>query len=143
MKQRKNSKISLDDISKIYSFRSQSTQLKRIYEQSSCVYPKSKTLIINQTSINMSDSKVKLNIGGIRFETFNSTLNKIPGTRLSQLSKSDQNYDVIKEEFFFDRSPILFESILNFYRTGEMHIPSSECGSSFSKVCSKYILSNL
>ncbi|RNA28301.1 potassium voltage-gated channel Shaw [Brachionus plicatilis] len=137
MNMRTNSALSLDCVPGIYSFRSQSAQLKRTWENSRCIYPKSKTFIkqndnfVNKNEIN--DFKVKLNIGGIRFETFNSTLTNIPGTRLSKLSKSDHNYDLVRDEYFFDRSPVLFEYILNLLRTGELHIPSNECGSSVSK----------
>ena len=37
------------------------------------------------------------------------------------------------EEFFFDRHPVLFTFILNFYRTGKLHIPNDMCGPLFQE----------
>lgn len=80
------------------------------------------------------DEKIRLNIGGVRYETYLKTLRKVANTRLSDLSTVDVNYDPVNNEYFFDRSPQLFDYILNFYRTGELHVPMSECGSAFSNV---------
>lgn len=64
------------------------------------------------------DNRVVLNIGGIRFETYKTTLRKIPATRLSRLTESLANYDPVLNEYFFDRHPGVFAQILNYYRTG-------------------------
>jgi potassium voltage-gated channel Shaw-related subfamily C protein 1 len=66
------------------------------------------------------DNRVVLNIGGIRFETYKTTLRKIPATRLSRLTESLANYDPILNEYFFDRHPGVFAQILNYYRTGKL-----------------------
>ena len=87
-----------------------------------------------------SDQHTRLlfNVGGQRHETFLSTLKAIPGSRLSwiaenyQLLQQSSAYDPVKEEFFFDRNPNVFVSILNYYRTGELHFPSNVCGPSFA-----------
>jgi hypothetical protein len=65
------------------------------------------------------DNRVVLNIGGIRFETYKTTLRKIPATRLSRLTESLANYDPVLNEYFFDRHPGVFAQILNYYRTGK------------------------
>ena len=65
-----------------------------------------------------SDNRVILNVGGIRHETYKATLKKIPATRLSRLTEALANYDPVLNEYFFDRHPIVFAQILNYYRTG-------------------------
>ncbi|RVE68998.1 hypothetical protein OJAV_G00073380 [Oryzias javanicus] len=76
-----------------------------------------------------SDSeKIVINCGGIRHETYRSTLKTLPGTRLSWLTEPDAfsnfDYDPKSDEFFFDRHPATFAFILNYYRTGKLHCPS-------------------
>lgn len=75
-----------------------------------------------------SDNRVILNVGGIRHETYKATLKKIPATRLSRLTEALANYDPVLNEYFFDRHPIVFAQILNYYRTGKLHYPTDVCG---------------
>ncbi|KAF7632150.1 hypothetical protein Mgra_00008463 [Meloidogyne graminicola] len=60
-------------------------------------------------------------------------LKKIPATRLSRLSPAQSNYDPLLNEYFFDRHPAVFEQILNYYRTGKLHYPTSVCGPLFEE----------
>ena len=76
----------------------------------------------------MNKNKVVLNVGGKRFETLESTLRRIPSTMLGRIDQSSPYYDTVKEEFFFDRDPFLFTSVLNLYRIGELHLPHNICG---------------
>uniref|UniRef100_A0A672FS53 Potassium voltage-gated channel, Shaw-related subfamily, member 3a n=1 Tax=Salarias fasciatus TaxID=181472 RepID=A0A672FS53_SALFA len=83
-----------------------------------------------------SDSeKIVINCGGIRHETYRSTLKTLPGTRLSWLTEPDAysnfDYDPKSDEFFFDRHPATFAFILNYYRTGKLHCPNDVCGPLF------------
>uniref|UniRef100_A0A8C6UXK0 Potassium voltage-gated channel, Shaw-related subfamily, member 1b n=1 Tax=Neogobius melanostomus TaxID=47308 RepID=A0A8C6UXK0_9GOBI len=77
----------------------------------------------------LSDEKerIVINVGGIRHQTYRSTLRTLPGTRLSWLAEPDApnhfDYDAKIEEFFFDRHPGVFAHILNYYRTGKLHCP--------------------
>jgi hypothetical protein len=62
------------------------------------------------------DNIVKLNVGGTKFYTKISTLQKHPETRLGRLNFQSQEYIAEKHFFFFDRNPELFNIILDFYR---------------------------
>ncbi|KAK2705403.1 potassium voltage-gated channel protein Shaw-like [Artemia franciscana] len=79
------------------------------------------------------DNKIILNVGGIRFETYRTTLKKIPATRLSRLTEALVNYDPLLNEYFFDRHPGVFCQILNYYRTGKLHYPTNVCGPLFEE----------
>lgn len=78
-------------------------------------------------------NRVTLNIGGIRYKVYKSTLKKIPATRLSRLTESLANYDPLSQEYFFDRHPGVFAQILNYYRTGKLHYPTNVCGPLFEE----------
>ena len=56
-----------------------------------------------QIFIMESDNRVIINCGGIRHETYKTTLKKIPATRLSRLTEALANYDPVLNEYFFDR----------------------------------------
>lgn len=70
---------------------------------------------------------VVINVGGTRFETYMDTLAKRRNTRLSALNKDSRNYRTNCNEYFFDRDPIIFRSVIDFYRTGTLHLPSDIC----------------
>ncbi len=81
--------------------------------------------------------KIVINCGGVRHETYRSTLKTLPGTRLSWLTEPDAfnnfDYDPKSDEFFFDRHPSVFSFILNYYRTGKLHCPNDVCGPLFEE----------
>lgn len=84
------------------------------------------------------DTKVKLNVGGVIFETWASTLESIKGTRLAllaHLKEADESWDKEKQEFFFDRHPGAFTTILHYYRSDELHIDQNICGNIIRGVC--------
>lgn len=62
------------------------------------------------------DQHVTLNIGGKHFTTYRTTLTKYPQTLLGRMFADDQKLGHQKIPFF-DRSDLLFDAILNFYRT--------------------------
>ncbi len=62
--------------------------------------------------------RITLNIGGIRYQTYSSTLKLISESRLANLNESNSDYDPVNNEYFFDRHPGAFMAILNFFRTG-------------------------
>ncbi|KAH0630887.1 hypothetical protein JD844_004215 [Phrynosoma platyrhinos] len=80
-----------------------------------------------------AQEKITLNIGGVRYETYPSTLQTFPGTKLCHLTEpqacASLDYDPHLKEFFFDRNANLFEEVLNYYRTKHLHCPEEVCKS--------------
>eukprot|EP01125_Pyxidicula_operculata_P020175 TRINITY_DN7406_c0_g1_i1.p1 TRINITY_DN7406_c0_g1~~TRINITY_DN7406_c0_g1_i1.p1 ORF type:complete len:177 (-),score=18.54 TRINITY_DN7406_c0_g1_i1:129-659(-) len=70
------------------------------------------------------EETVVLNVGGVRYETYKSTLMKYPDSMLARMfahqNLAKQND---KSEYFIDRNGRAFEAILDFYRTGELIVP--------------------
>ncbi|XP_021361729.1 potassium voltage-gated channel protein egl-36-like [Mizuhopecten yessoensis] len=75
--------------------------------------------------------KVYFDVGGTRFTTTWDTLQKIPGSRLEKLYEvhEQQTKSTGKVEYFFDRNPAVFGCILDYHRTGDLHLPVSVCPS--------------
>ncbi|XP_076443769.1 voltage-gated potassium channel KCNC1-like [Babylonia areolata] len=87
--------------------------------------------LAKRISEKFEDHRLRLNVGGVVFETLRSTLRKRPGTRLSQLAEqleADETWDLERQEYFFDRHPGVFSSILQCYRTDELHTEHNLCG---------------
>lgn len=81
------------------------------------------------------DDRIKINVGGRLFETYTSTLRKYPHTLLGTMlhprnahllgaSKAGPDGKPSSDmELFFDRNARMFEIILDFYRTSQIHRP--------------------
>jgi len=86
--------------------------------------------------------RVVLNVGGVRHETLWRTLERMPHSRLGRLrrcaaegdslSSLCDDFDPTTMEFFFDRHPRAFSSVLNFYRTGKLHLVDDICVLAFA-----------
>ena len=100
-----------------------------------------------------------LNVGGVRHEVLWRMLEQLPGSRLGLLARATthqqimalcSDYSLVDNEFFFDRCsslalityesqnndfhsrhPRSFNTILNFYRTGKLHIADEMCTLAF------------
>lgn len=81
-----------------------------------------------------------INVGGLRYQLPWTTLEDFPLSRLGQLrlcSSFDEimricdDYDVTHNEFFFDRSPGAFRTILTFLRAGKLRSLREMCALSF------------
>lgn len=79
----------------------------------------------------MSESeRVRLNVGGVRFETTLTTIRRIPpDTMLAAMFSGHHTVNTDADGFvFIDRSPTHFEAILNFMRTGSVPIGMPQQG---------------
>uniref|UniRef100_A0A8C5M9U9 Potassium voltage-gated channel subfamily D member 3 n=1 Tax=Leptobrachium leishanense TaxID=445787 RepID=A0A8C5M9U9_9ANUR len=83
------------------------------------------------------DELIILNVSGRRFQTWRTTLERYPDTLLGSTEK-DFFFNEETKEYFFDRDPEVFRSILNFYRTGKLHYPRYECISAYDEELSFY-----
>ncbi|KAM8830784.1 voltage-gated potassium channel regulatory subunit KCNG1 [Synchiropus picturatus] len=81
-----------------------------------------------------------INVGGLRYQLPWSTLEDFPLTRLGRLHLCRSleqimglcdDYDVAHHEFFFDRSPCAFRSILSHLRAGKLRSLREMCALSF------------
>ncbi|XP_046554087.1 potassium voltage-gated channel protein Shaw-like isoform X1 [Haliotis rubra] len=77
-----------------------------------------------------SRATVVINVGGQLFETYRSTLRRLKNSVLSDDNQMRKFYRADTGDYFFDRDPMAFGSVLNYLRTGELHIPSNMCGPS-------------
>ncbi|XP_042347574.1 potassium voltage-gated channel subfamily C member 4 [Plectropomus leopardus] len=101
--------------------------------------PPSKSCLKEEMCRGEDSDKIIINVGGIRHETYKSTLRTLPGTRLAWLAdpdpqvSSDSDAAPPSAEFFFDRHPGIFAYVLNYYRTGKLHCPADVCGPLFEE----------
>ncbi|OWF38737.1 potassium voltage-gated channel protein Shaw-like [Mizuhopecten yessoensis] len=79
-------------------------------------------------SVGTTRETVIFNVGGTRFETYKSTLKRQPDFALADENFLRKHFRKDVGDYFFDRDPDMFKSILNYLRTGELHLPSNICG---------------
>lgn len=85
--------------------------------------------------------RVTLNVGGERHDVMWRSLKTVPKSRLYKLAEEAvdhdsildlvDSYSLVDNEYFFDRHPRSFKSILNYYRTGKLHVVDEMCVMAF------------
>ena len=78
-----------------------------------------------------------------------SLLSQKPLSRLGKLSRAKTHetileladaYSLEKNEIYFDQDPHLFPSILNFYRTGKLHVEEGLCVIDYANVLDYWMI---
>lgn len=88
-------------------------------EESPAISPVETIPVKNDSQYSEDEDRIVLNVGGVRHETHLTTLRKIEHTRLSRLAEQHEFSSCQKDVYFFDRHPAVFNSIIDFYRSGE------------------------
>ena len=63
-----------------------------------------------------NDKRLTINVSGIKFQTWQSTLLRFPNSLLGRADAMREFYDDQRNEYFLDRDPYLFKFVLNYYR---------------------------
>ncbi|XP_003215403.1 potassium channel regulatory protein [Anolis carolinensis] len=72
-----------------------------------------------------NQSVITLNVGGLKFITWSSTLQRFPESRLARmLNGNDPEFRLVNGIFFVDRDGVLFSYILDILRTLQISLPS-------------------
>ncbi|XP_065069958.1 potassium voltage-gated channel protein Shaw-like isoform X3 [Rhopilema esculentum] len=116
---------------------SQSARINRLRKRAVRRHIQNSDMMMERDNLNLAKERVLINVGGVKHETYRSTLKMIPDTRLAWIAENKssnfEGFDATKNEYFFDRHPGVFIQILNYYRTGKLHSPSDVCGPLFEE----------
>ena len=80
-----------------------------------------------------NDRRLTINVSGIKFQTWQSTLLRFPNSLLGSSETMKQFYDDRRKEYFLDRDPYLFKFVLNYYRYGKLHCSQEDCPAAFEE----------
>ncbi|XP_033009438.1 potassium voltage-gated channel subfamily G member 1 [Lacerta agilis] len=123
------------------SFFAETETLKGVfYQRAKLIHPSEELY----GSIRPEDRKhhIIINVGGFKYLLPWTTLDEFPLTRLGQLKFCNNfddilnicdDYDVTCNEFFFDRNPGAFRTILTFLRAGKLRLLREMCVLSFQE----------
>ena len=76
-----------------------------------------------------------IDLRGTQFTVFRATINSLGEgtTKLGSLNTQHPSYVPHEGVYFFDRNPQMFHNILDYYSTGEIHIPPAMCAKAVLK----------
>lgn len=92
--------------------------------------------------VGLADGAAIINVGGIKYRIPWSTLEEFPLTRLGKLRSCSNeaeimdvcdDYDGSRNEYFFDRSPSAFRTIVTFLAAGKLRLLREMCALSFQE----------
>lgn len=92
--------------------------------------------------VGLADGAAIINVGGIKYRIPWSTLDEFPMTRLGKLRGCSNeaeimdvcdDYDGSRNEYFFDRSPLAFRTIVTFLAAGKLRLLREMCALSFQE----------
>uniref|UniRef100_A0A3P8W6M9 Potassium voltage-gated channel, subfamily G, member 2 n=1 Tax=Cynoglossus semilaevis TaxID=244447 RepID=A0A3P8W6M9_CYNSE len=92
--------------------------------------------------IDRADGAAIINVGGIKYRIPWSTLEEFPLSRLGKLRSCSNeaeimdvcdDYDCNRNEYFFDRSPSAFRTIVTFLAAGKLRLLREMCAMSFQE----------
>lgn len=95
-----------------------------------------------QDAEGLADGAAIINVGGIKYRIPWSTLDEFPLTRLGKLRACNNeaeimdvcdDYDGSRNEYFFDRSPLAFRTIVTFLAAGKLRLLREMCALSFQE----------
>lgn len=90
----------------------------------------------------ITSKRVVLNVGGERHEVMWKTLERLPRSRLGRIRFAScfqeilnlcDEINLINNEIYFDRHASSFATILQFFRTGKLHLTDDLCILSFKE----------
>lgn len=109
-------------------------------------YQKARLLQPNEDAYSIAQlndrTSVIVNVGGNKYQIPWTTLDQIPLTRLGRLKACSNyeeimdicdDYDVNHNEFFFDRNPCAFRTIMTFLTAGKLRLLREMCALSFQE----------
>lgn len=78
--------------------------------------------------------RIRINVRGFQFETFQATLEQFPETMLGCPTRRIEFYDPVKDQYCLDRDPAAFDFILFFYQSnGILSRPQTISKNAFSE----------
>ncbi|CAG8646433.1 15688_t:CDS:2 [Racocetra fulgida] len=86
------------------------------------------------SNVSSREKSIILNVGGIKYETYRSTLISYPDTLLGTMF-ANRNVELLnpinEKEYFIDRDGNLFRYIIQYYRTGKLYWPLNNNSSQY------------